>query len=105
VAGILSSTTVPLRLALYMLPPLFLLNVAGFLGEVTGRWPWGFELLVAVDLLHLCTVVAFLSLYTARNYRNVIARPLAVVDWKRSAINSPRERSPNDLERGGPRTP
>jgi hypothetical protein len=43
------------------------------------------------------------ALYTARNYRNVIARPLAVVDWRLSALNLPRERSPNDLPRQGPR--
>ncbi|MBI1796647.1 MAG: glycosyltransferase family 2 protein [Candidatus Eisenbacteria bacterium] len=103
VAGILSSTTVPLRIPLYLLPPLLAVNGLGFWGQVTGRWPWGFELLVMADLLYLAVGVAFLSLYTARNYRNVVGRPVAVVDWRRSALNSPRERSPNDLERLGPR--
>jgi len=104
VAGILSSTTVPLRIALYMLPPLFLLNVLGLWGRATGRWTWGFEALVAGDLMWLCIAMAFLSLYTARNYRNVISRPLAVVDWKRSALNTRREDSPNDLPRLGTRS-
>lgn len=104
VAGILSSTTVPLRIPLYLFPPLFLLNVFGFWAEVTGRWPWGFELSVLADLLYLAGGFAFLALYTARNYRNVVARPVAVVDWRRSALNSPRERSPNDLEHLGPRS-
>lgn len=103
VAGILSSTTVPLRIALYLLPPLFAINALGFWAEVTGRWRWGFELLTMADLLYLCTGLAVVALYTARNYRNVIARPLAVVDWKRSALNTPREASPNDLPRRGPR--
>jgi len=103
IAGILSSTTVPLRIALYLLPPLFLLDGLGFWLEASGRWPWGFELLVTVDLLYLCTVLAIVSLYTARNYRNVIARPLAVVDWRLSALNLPRDQSPNDLARQGPR--
>ena len=103
VAGILSSTTVPLRVALYLLPPLFAINALGFWGEVTGRWPWGFELLAMADLLYLCIGLAIVALYTARNYRNVIARPLVVVDWKLSALNTPRERSPNDLARQGPR--
>ncbi len=103
VAGILSSTTVPLRVPLYLLPPLFVLNGLGFWSEVTGRWRWGFELLVMADLLYLATGFAFLALYTARNYRNVVARPVAVVDWRRSALNTPRERSPNDLDRLGPR--
>ena len=103
VAGILSSTTVPLRLALYMLPPLFLVNAFGFWSEATGRWTWGFELLVMVDLLYLVVGLAFLSLYTARNYRNVVGRPIAVVDWRRSALNAPREQSPNDLAHLGTR--
>jgi len=103
IAGILSSTTVPLRIALYLLPPLVLLDALGFWLEVSGRWPWGFELLVMADLLYLCSVLAVVALYTARNYRNVIARPLAVVDWRLSALNLPREQSPNDLPRLGPR--
>src|SRR5262245_12322235 len=103
VAGILSSTTVPLRIPLYLLPPLVIVNAFGFWAEVTGRWPWGFELSVLADLLYLAFGFAFLSLYTARNYRNVVGRPVAVVDWRRSALNSPRERSPNDLEHLGPK--
>ena len=103
VAGILSSTTVPLRIALYLLPPLFLLDALGFWLEASGRWRWGFEMLVMADLLYLCTVLAIVALYTARNYRNVIARPPAVVDWRLSALNLPRDQSPNDLKRQGPR--
>lgn len=103
IAGILSSTTVPLRIALYLLPPLFAINGLGFWAEVSGRWPWGFELLAMTDLLYLSTGLAIVALYTARNYRNVIARPLAVVDWRLSALNTPREASPNDLPRLGPR--
>jgi dolichol-phosphate mannosyltransferase len=103
IAGILSSTTVPLRIALYLLPPLFAVNALGLWLEATDRWPWGFELLVTADLLYLCVGLAIVALYTARNYRNVIARPLAVVDWRLSALDAPRERSPNDLPRQGPR--
>jgi dolichol-phosphate mannosyltransferase len=103
VAGILSSTTVPLRIALYLLPPIFALDAIGFWLEASGRWSFGFEMLVMVDLLYLCTVLAIVALYTARNYRNVIARPQAVVDWRLSALNLPRDQSPNDLPRLGPR--
>jgi hypothetical protein len=85
------------------LPVLFVVNALGLWGATTGRWPWGFELLVTCDLLYLCVSFAFLALYTARNYRNVIGRPVAAVDWRRSALNRPREESPNDLPRRGPR--
>jgi len=103
IAGILSSTTVPLRIALYLLPPLFTFNAIGLWLDASGRWPWGFEAAMMADMLYLCTGLATVALYTARNYRNVIARPLAVVDWRLSALNLPRERSPNDLPRQGPR--
>ena len=104
VAGILSSTTVPLRLTLYLLPLFFLSNVVLLAFEMTGVWRWGFELLVCIDFLYLCTAIAFLALYQARNYRNVIARPLAVVDWRLSAINTASGQSPIALMRWGPRS-
>ena len=105
IAGILTSTTVPLRLALYLLPSLFLINVALLWLEASGRWGMAFETLVSVDFMYLATVLAFVSLYTSRNYRNVVGRPVAVVDWRRSAVNLPPEESPNFLPRSGPVAP
>ncbi|OGF24122.1 MAG: hypothetical protein A2V63_01905 [Candidatus Eisenbacteria bacterium RBG_19FT_COMBO_70_11] len=102
VAGILTSTTVPLRLALYGLPTLVLANLALLWLEGIGRWPMAFEALVALDLLYIATALAFVAVYTGRNYRNVVGRPIAVVDFKRSALNLPPERSPNRLPRMGP---
>jgi dolichol-phosphate mannosyltransferase len=105
VAGILTSTTVPLRLALYGLPFVVALNVLLLWLEGSGRWGMAFEVLVSLDLIYLATMLAFVSLYTGRNYRNVVARPIAVVDWKQSAVNLPPERSPNFLPRQGPERP
>jgi dolichol-phosphate mannosyltransferase len=102
IAGILTSTTVPLRLALYLLPVLFVINVALLWLEASGRWGMAFEALVSLDFMYVSTVLAFVSLYTARNYRNVVGRPIAVVDWRRSAVNLPPEESPNFLPRRGP---
>jgi len=102
VAGILTSTTVPLRLALYGLPTLVLVNLLLLWLEGSGRWNQAFEALVAFDLLYIATALAFVALYTGRNYRNVVGRPVAVVDFKRSALNLPPERSPNRLPRMGP---
>lgn len=105
IAGILTSTTVPLRLALYGLPTLVLANVVLFWLDVTGRWPHGFELLVAGDLLYIATALAFVALYTGRNYRNVVGRPIAVVDFRNSLLDLPPEQSPNRLPRMGPARP
>jgi polyisoprenyl-phosphate glycosyltransferase len=105
VAGILTSTTVPLRLALYLLPLVFLVNLGLLWLEASGRWGMAFETLVSLDFMYVSTVLAFVSLYTARNYRNVVGRPIAVVDWRRSAVNLPPEESPNFLPRRGPVRP
>jgi dolichol-phosphate mannosyltransferase len=99
IAGILTSTTVPLRLSLYGLPFLFLSNGLLWWLEASGRWGMGFETLVAIDLLYIATALAFVALYTGRNYRNVVGRPIAVVDFRRSALDLPPEKSPNRLRR------
>ena len=87
VAGILSSTTFPLRAAFYALAVVVPFNVLWLLGRVLG-YPGGFDVIVVVDLMYLCTFVAFLCLYLARTYRNGIARPLGIIDWKLSAVNT-----------------
>jgi hypothetical protein len=61
-----------------------------------------FETLVSLDLMYIATVLAFVALYTGRNYRNVVGRPIAVVDFRRSLLDVPPERSPNRLPRMGP---
>ena len=103
VAGILSSTTAPLRLTLYLLPLLVIANAVLLFLQIRGVWEWAFDTLVCVDFLFVSIALAFLALYTARNYRNVIARPFVVVDWNRSAVNTPPGRSPNAIPRQGPR--
>lgn len=102
IAGILTSTTVPLRLALYGLPTLALANVLLLWLEATGRWRMAFEVLVSLDLMYIATALAFVALYTGRNYRNVVGRPIAVVDFRRSLLDLPPEKSPNRLPRMGP---
>jgi len=102
-AGILTSTTVPLRLSLYGLPLLVVSNVLLWWLEASGRWAMAFETLVTVDLLYIATALAFVALYTGRNYRNVVGRPIAVVDFRRSALDLPPERSAMRLPRMGPK--
>jgi dolichol-phosphate mannosyltransferase len=102
IAGILTSTTVPLRLTLYGLPTLVLVNALLLWLEAGHRWEMAFETLVSLDLLYLATALAFVALYTGRNYRNVVGRPIAVVDFRRSLLDLPKEKSPNRLPRMGP---
>jgi glycosyltransferase involved in cell wall biosynthesis len=99
IAGILSSTTFPLRLPLYVLPPLLLGNLLLFGADVAGLLPWGFEAAALLDLLYLCCSTSLLGLYASRTYRNVVSRPLAVIDWGRSAVDRDPAESPNAVPR------
>ena len=102
VAGMLSSTTLPLRAPVALLPLLLLANAALLALQIAHLWRWGFPALVCLDLLYLCASVAGIGLYLARNYHSLIARPVVIVDWRRSALNTPPGRSPNALPRQGP---
>lgn len=75
VAGILSSTTLPLRLPIYGLPFWLLLTaILGAAQIVTGSL-W----LLLVNVLFACTyigfTVAFMAAYVARTYKNGLGRP------------------------------
>jgi dolichol-phosphate mannosyltransferase len=87
VAGILSSTTFPLRAALYVLAVVLPANITWFVARVFGI-ETDFQTVVVLDLLYLCTFLAFACLYLARTYRNGIGRPIAIIDWRASATDS-----------------
>ena len=79
ITGILSSSTFPLRLSFYAFPFLAVLNIA-LLG-------WGkFHALVTLDFLYIGFFFAVICIYLARIYKDVVGRPLSVVDWGRSAF-------------------
>jgi len=101
--GILSATTLPLRLPVFLLPLLVLANAGLVALWLAGNHPRAFDSLVLLDLLYLCVSIAFIGLFLGRAYRNVVARPLVTVDWRLSAVNTPPEWSPNASPRSGPR--
>jgi glycosyltransferase involved in cell wall biosynthesis len=74
-AGILSSTTLPLRLPLYALP--FWLVLTALLGAaqiLTGS-PWWLLANAVIACGYIGFTVAFCALYVARSYKNGLARP------------------------------
>lgn len=79
VGGLLSSSTFPLRLALYLLPlhvlMILLLGVAAVLSESIA--PLVIALYIANILLMI--QVAFVSVYLARTYKNGLHRPSSFV--------------------------
>ncbi len=80
IAGILSSSTFPLRLSVYTFPFLVLTNL-------TLLYWNRFRILVAVDFLYIAFYLAVLCVYLARTYKDVVHRPVSVVDWRRSALD------------------
>jgi dolichol-phosphate mannosyltransferase len=85
VGGLLSSSTFPLRLALYLLPlHLILMAGLGLMSLVTGSVS---PLIVALYIANVLMMVqfAFVSVYLARTYKNGLHRPSSFVVDRLSA--------------------
>jgi polyisoprenyl-phosphate glycosyltransferase len=102
VAGILSSTTFPLRASLYALALVLPVNLVWLVSRALSPWfAWAdlasgrgpLETVIVLDLSYLCVFLAMACLYLARTYRNGIGRPTAIVDWRQSAVNAPPPRA------------
>ena len=65
---------------MYAFPLLAIANVALLLTD-------HFRTLVAMDFLYVAFFLAVISIYLARTYKDVVRRPISVVDWKRSALS------------------
>ena len=80
IAGILSSTTLPLRLPIYALPLWLLLTAILGAAYILIQSPW----LLLLNLLCGCAyfgfTAAFTALYVARSYKNGLGRPNYVVN-------------------------
>lgn len=87
VGGILSSSTFPMRLGIYLSPILFFINLVLFLVYTSGFWQHAFSLLVTFDLTFLVTQISIYGLYIARIYKNSIKRPIYIINRKKSIIN------------------
>ena len=81
VAGILASSTLPLRIALYLVP----LFVLFFLLAITAFQ--GVDRIVAclaVVFFYQITTIPMIAIYLARTYKNTVGFPLFVIDRSRS---------------------
>lgn len=84
VAGILSVSTFPLRLPVYLLPFVLLLNLLGF---TLWNSPLAFQSLMLLNSLYLIFLITAHGLYLARIYKNGIGRPVFIVDWDESDVS------------------
>lgn len=79
-AGILSASTLALRLPIYVLPFwLAALLFCGFWFATTGA-VWAILTATLLFAAYVGTTLAFMSLYIARSYKNGLGRPNAFVD-------------------------
>ncbi len=84
VAGLLASSTLPLRLPIYLLP-FWLLALAGLgAAAILDRSAWLALATLLVFAGYVGTTIAFVALYVARAYKNGLNRPNAVMDRRLS---------------------
>jgi dolichol-phosphate mannosyltransferase len=86
VAGILASTTLPLRLPIYLLPLwLVLVTVLGILAVVNAS-PWWALATFILSVAFIGTSIAVVALYVARTYKNGLSRPNAHIQARLSRL-------------------
>jgi len=83
IAGILTSSTFPLRVVMYISFPLLLVNLVLLYISWFGNWKV-FNILVILDFLFVIFSLSFISIYIARIYNDEIARPTFIIDWNKS---------------------
>ena len=86
IAGILSSSSFPLRFVLYLAICIGLVfpivvGVFRLSAEVAAR------LAIFCSMYFLLMSIPFIALYLARAYKNGVARPVYVVDWTKSQLD------------------
>ena len=89
IGGILSSSTVLLRLSAFIGMILLPVNLILLFIELIGLSAKAFELFVMLDLMYLVFFLAVLSIYNARMFKNIAQRPIFIIDWKYSTFTKP----------------
>jgi glycosyltransferase involved in cell wall biosynthesis len=101
VAGILSASTLFLRLPIYLLPVWLLGLLILSVGYVSTHSPW---LVVAAFLLfaaYIGATIAFTAMYVARTYKNGLHRPNAFIDRSRSILQPAVHEAGEGAEKAG----
>ncbi len=83
VAGILASSTLPLRLSLYLLP-LFIAAFLAALSCLSGMSQ--IAACLAIIFLYQIMTIPMIALYLARTYKNTVGFPLFAIDRSRSRL-------------------
>jgi dolichol-phosphate mannosyltransferase len=88
IAGMLSASTFPLRAIAYFGAPLALLNLIFAIVSLTGNISLaGLAAAIGLNLAFLVLAVLFVAIYLARVTKDVIGRPVFIVDEQNSVVN------------------
>jgi dolichol-phosphate mannosyltransferase len=79
IAGILSSSTLLLRLPIYILPFWIVAIVTLSVGIVQAPEPWMYPVLFSLFALYAGSTLAFIGIYVARIYKNSLGRPNFII--------------------------
>lgn len=88
IGGILSSSTFPLRFAVYTGIPLVLINILFLFLKLLKGAKMDVQLLFLLDFSYAILVLVFISTYLARTYKDGVQRPLFIIDWENSFLNN-----------------
>ena len=86
-AGLITSSTLPLRLSFILMPLIIIFNFFSFYQFTILNNNDYFFYLININLIYLIFSLGFLYLYIARMYKNSIGRPLFIIDKKLSKLN------------------
>ena len=88
IASILSSSTLPLRLPIYLLPFWLLLTAVLGVAQIATGNPWFLLANALTTCAYLGGTAAFTALYVARTYKNVRGRPNYVIHQRYTHMQS-----------------
>lgn len=88
IAGILSSSTLFLRIPIYSLPAFLLLMLALPSAYVLTANLWWLVGAFFVFALYVSSTVSFIAIYVARIYKNTLGRPNSIIDRRTTHLQS-----------------
>jgi dolichol-phosphate mannosyltransferase len=88
IAGILSASTLLLRLPIFLLPFWVVALIGLGVGYILTAATWMAVTAALMVSIYIGSTLAFVSLYVARNYRNTLSRPSAFIDHKLSYLQT-----------------
>ena len=90
--ALLTSSTFPMRATAIAFPLVALLNIVLLMMDGVGSVGQPFKILVAFDLVFLLLLASTYGLYLARIHKNLMGRPIFIVDRDLTILNQPADR-------------